>query len=177
MLLGNICALLAARNHVNIFLYDGAIVPDPEGIITAGHDNKTARTVAVREGETINATALAAMFNQIIAPGPDGARARSPALGAITRLPSWTPGLVLEYANLMAKKQYFRLKVGCGVSAIEEDVEEQAEEAVDQGQEHDSPSSQARPFAGLVCDRTFRTPPVVVACLVAGHDPASPRSG
>ena len=33
---GNICALLAAKDHVNIFLYDGAIVPDPEGIITAG---------------------------------------------------------------------------------------------------------------------------------------------
>ena len=67
VLQGNICALLAARDHVNIFLYDGAIVPDPEGIITAGHDNKTARTVAVREGETINASALAAMFSQIIA--------------------------------------------------------------------------------------------------------------
>ena len=66
VLQGNICALLAARDHVNIFLYDGAIVPDPEGIITAGHDNKTARTVAVRKGETINATALAAMFKQII---------------------------------------------------------------------------------------------------------------
>src|SRR5690606_5066092 len=47
---GNICALLAAKVHVNVFLYDGGIVPDPEGIITAGHDNKTARTVAVREG-------------------------------------------------------------------------------------------------------------------------------
>src|SRR5260370_6009300 len=33
---GNICALLAAKDHVNVFLYDGAIVPDPEGIITAG---------------------------------------------------------------------------------------------------------------------------------------------
>ncbi len=64
---GNICALLAARDHVNVFLYDGAIVPDPEGIITAGHDNKTARTVAVRQGETINAPALKAMFKQIIA--------------------------------------------------------------------------------------------------------------
>ncbi len=31
---GNICALLAAKDHVNIFMYDGAIVPDPEGIIT-----------------------------------------------------------------------------------------------------------------------------------------------
>jgi hypothetical protein len=64
---GNICALLAARDHVNIFLYDGAIVPDPEGIITAGHDNKTARTVAVRQGETINAPALTTMFKRIIA--------------------------------------------------------------------------------------------------------------
>ncbi len=44
MLEGNICALLAAKDHVNVFVYDGAIVPDPEGIITAGHDNKTART-------------------------------------------------------------------------------------------------------------------------------------
>jgi hypothetical protein len=63
---GNICALLAAKDHVNVFLYDGAIVPDPEGIITGGQENKTARTVAVREGEAINAPALTAMFTQII---------------------------------------------------------------------------------------------------------------
>ena len=67
VLAGNICALLAAKDHVNVFLYDGAMVPDPEGIITAGHGNQTARTVAVRQGETINAPALAAMFRQIIA--------------------------------------------------------------------------------------------------------------
>jgi hypothetical protein len=67
VLQGNICALLAARDHVNVFLYDGAIVPDPDGIITAGHGNSTARTVAVRQGEAINAPALAAMFRQIIA--------------------------------------------------------------------------------------------------------------
>ena len=64
---GNVCALLAAKDHVNVFLYDGAIVPDPEGIITGGQDNKTARTVAVRQGETINAAALSEMFRQIIA--------------------------------------------------------------------------------------------------------------
>src|SRR5262252_7663553 len=67
VLAGNICALLAARDHVNVFLYDGAIVPDPEGIITGGHGNKTARTVAIGRGETINAPALSAMFRQIIA--------------------------------------------------------------------------------------------------------------
>jgi hypothetical protein len=67
VLQGNICALLATKDHVNVFLYDGAIVPDPEGIITGGHDNKTARTVAIYEGETINAPALRTMFEQIIA--------------------------------------------------------------------------------------------------------------
>jgi len=67
VLQGNVCALLAAKDHVNVFLYDGAIVPDPEGIITGGHENKTARTVAIRQGEQINAPALTAMFRQIIA--------------------------------------------------------------------------------------------------------------
>jgi hypothetical protein len=63
---GNICALLATKDHVNVFLYDGAIVPDPERIITAGHTNQTARTVAFREAETINEPALLAMFRQIV---------------------------------------------------------------------------------------------------------------
>ena len=67
VLQGNICALLAAKNHVNVFLYDGGIVPDPEGIVTAGHHNTTARTVAFHEGDSINAPALVAMFKQIIA--------------------------------------------------------------------------------------------------------------
>ncbi|MGO8961649.1 MAG: DUF1801 domain-containing protein [Streptosporangiaceae bacterium] len=63
----NICSLLTARDHVNVFLYDGGIVPDPRGIITAGHDDKTARMVAVRQGETNNARAPTELFRQIIA--------------------------------------------------------------------------------------------------------------
>ncbi len=64
---GNVCALLAAKKHVCVFLYDGAIVPDPEGIITGGHDNRTARQISIHEGEEINAKALREMFRQIIA--------------------------------------------------------------------------------------------------------------
>jgi len=64
---GNICALQAAKDHVNVFLYDGGIVPDPERVITGGHGNKTARTVAIGQAETLNGPALAAMFRQIIA--------------------------------------------------------------------------------------------------------------
>jgi hypothetical protein len=36
-------------------------------LIGAGHDNKTARTVAIRQDEATNAPALSAMFKQIIA--------------------------------------------------------------------------------------------------------------
>jgi hypothetical protein len=67
VLSGNVCALLAARDHVNLFLYDGGIVADPAGIITGGHSNKTARTVAFRREDDINAGALTEMLRQIIA--------------------------------------------------------------------------------------------------------------
>ncbi len=64
---GNICALLAAKDHLNVFVYDGGLAPDPHGIITAGHDNQTARTVGFREGEPVNEAALTEMFRAIIA--------------------------------------------------------------------------------------------------------------
>ncbi len=64
---GNVCALLAAKDHVNLFLYDGGIVPDPDGIITSGHGNKTARMISFREGDAVPAEALTRMLRQIIA--------------------------------------------------------------------------------------------------------------
>jgi hypothetical protein len=67
VLQGNICALLGTKDHVNVFLYDGAIVPDPEGIITGGHANTTGRMISVYSGQEINRRALLAMFRQIIA--------------------------------------------------------------------------------------------------------------
>ena len=63
---GNICALLAAKDHVNVFIYD-PIASDPESIITAGHDNKTGRLIAYREGEIINKRALLNLFKAVIA--------------------------------------------------------------------------------------------------------------
>jgi hypothetical protein len=63
---GNICALLATKDHVNVFLYDPG-VPDPEGLITAGHEAKTGRQIAIYQGEQIKAKALKEMFKAIIA--------------------------------------------------------------------------------------------------------------
>ncbi|MCU1519345.1 MAG: hypothetical protein JWQ75_4066 [Pseudarthrobacter sp.] len=67
VLQGNVCALLAAKDHVNVFLYDGGITPDPHHIITAGHGNKTGRMISYHEGEAINEAALVEMFRAIIA--------------------------------------------------------------------------------------------------------------
>jgi hypothetical protein len=67
VLQGNVCALLAAKTHVNVFLYDGAIVPDPAGIITDGHDNKTARQIRFHRDDPINEAALVEMLRAIIA--------------------------------------------------------------------------------------------------------------
>jgi hypothetical protein len=64
---GNVCALLAAKDHVNVFLYEGAIVPDPDGIITAGHENTTAGTVSFGEGEGVRTEPLITMLRAIIA--------------------------------------------------------------------------------------------------------------
>jgi hypothetical protein len=63
---GNICALLATKDHVNVFLYDPT-VSDPDRIITAGHGNLTGRQIAIYEGQPMNRPALRAMFRQIIA--------------------------------------------------------------------------------------------------------------
>jgi hypothetical protein len=67
VLQGNVCALLSAKDHVTVFLYDGGLAPDPEGIVTGGHGNETGRMIAIRQGERINAPALVAIFRHIIA--------------------------------------------------------------------------------------------------------------
>ena len=81
---GNICAFLAAKDHVNVFLYD-PIAPDPERIVTGGHDNKTGRTIAYREGETINERALLALFRAIIANNRAGGWRRIQRDGGIAK--------------------------------------------------------------------------------------------
>jgi hypothetical protein len=63
---GNICALFAAKDHINIFIYD-PIAPDPEGIINQGQGNLTARAIQIRQGETINERALLNLFKAVIA--------------------------------------------------------------------------------------------------------------
>jgi hypothetical protein len=66
VLQGNICALLATKDHVNVFIYDPT-VPDPDHIINQGHGNATARAVQIYRDDVINEPALLAMLRQVIA--------------------------------------------------------------------------------------------------------------
>ena len=67
VLQGNVIALLAAKDHVNVLTYDGGIVPDPDEIVTGGEGNQTGRVIALREGEPIKREELLAYIRQIVA--------------------------------------------------------------------------------------------------------------
>ena len=64
LLNGSVCALLAAKDHVNVFIYD-PIAPDPAGLINQGHDNKTARAIQIKPGESINEKAFKELIHTI----------------------------------------------------------------------------------------------------------------
>jgi hypothetical protein len=64
---GNVCALLATKDHVNLFVYDGGIVDDPRGLVTGGQENATARTIAFREGDPVDEPALLEFLRQVVA--------------------------------------------------------------------------------------------------------------
>jgi hypothetical protein len=63
---GNICALLGARDHLNVFVYD-PIAPDPTGLINQGHGNATARAIQLRQEDVLNEEALLELFRAVIA--------------------------------------------------------------------------------------------------------------
>ena len=74
---GNIAALLATKDHVNVFIYD-PLVSDPEAIITHGHGNATGRQIWIDRGDPINRPALLAMFREIVAHNRAGGWRRLP---------------------------------------------------------------------------------------------------
>lgn len=63
---GNICALLGAKTHLNVFVYD-PIAPDPTGLINQGHDNATARAIQLFEGDRLDDDALRELLAAVIA--------------------------------------------------------------------------------------------------------------
>jgi hypothetical protein len=61
---GNVCAFLAAKDHVNIFIYD-PIAPDPSGIINQGQGNATARAIQIYEHDSIDEKAFMELIKAV----------------------------------------------------------------------------------------------------------------
>lgn len=68
---GNVCALLAAKDYVNIFIYD-PIAPDPEHIINQGHSNATARSIQIYEHDKLNERAFVKLIKAVCANNRSG---------------------------------------------------------------------------------------------------------
>ena len=68
---GNVCALLAAKQHVNVFIYD-PIAPDPHGIINQGHDNKTARAIQITADQFPDEQSFVALLQSVVANNEKG---------------------------------------------------------------------------------------------------------
>lgn len=66
VLQGNVCALLATKDHVNVFVYD-PIAPDPHGLINQGHGNATARAVQIHPDDVIDRVGLLELLRAVIA--------------------------------------------------------------------------------------------------------------
>ena len=62
---GNVCALLATKDHVNLFLCDPT-VSDPAGVINQGHGNATARSIQVYRDDDIDREAITAILREIV---------------------------------------------------------------------------------------------------------------
>ena len=71
VLMGNVCALLATKDHVNLFLYDPTVT-DPHGLINQGHGNATGRTIQIYENDEINRDALIEILSEIVANNRQG---------------------------------------------------------------------------------------------------------
>jgi hypothetical protein len=63
---GDVCALLAAKTHVNVFIYDPT-ARDPSGIINQGHRNATAKAIQIHQDDDINEEALLDLLRAVIA--------------------------------------------------------------------------------------------------------------
>jgi hypothetical protein len=64
---GSVCALGAFKEHVKINFFKGASLPDPHGLFNAGLDAKASRGIDIREGESIDETALQEMIGAAVA--------------------------------------------------------------------------------------------------------------
>ena len=62
---GVVCAMQTTKDHLNVFLYDGGLAPDPHGIITDGFGNATGRQIKVYEDRPLDERAFVELIRAI----------------------------------------------------------------------------------------------------------------
>lgn len=68
---GNVCALLATKDHVNVFIYD-PIAPDPDKIINQGQANATARAIQIYDNQFPDKSAFIKLIKAVVANNEQG---------------------------------------------------------------------------------------------------------
>gem|GEM_PF-361249 len=63
---GNVAALLATKDHVNVFIYD-PVAPDPKQLINQGQRNATARSIQIYNGQKIDRVAFIELIQAVVA--------------------------------------------------------------------------------------------------------------
>ncbi len=63
---GNVAALLATKDHVNVYIYD-PIAPDPQKIINQGHNNTSARAIQLYETDALHEEAFSNLIKAVVA--------------------------------------------------------------------------------------------------------------
>ncbi len=63
---GNVCALLATKDHVDVFI-DDPIAPDPHHVVNQGQGNATARAVQIRPGDVLDEAAFKDLIAAVVA--------------------------------------------------------------------------------------------------------------
>lgn len=66
VLQGNVCALQATRDHVNLFVYD-PIAEDKEKVINQGAKNATARSIQIYKFDEIHESGILSLLKSVIA--------------------------------------------------------------------------------------------------------------
>ena len=64
---GNVVAFGAFQDHVKLNFFKGAALADPRGLFNAGLDAKASRAIDLREGDTIDESALQDLIRAAVA--------------------------------------------------------------------------------------------------------------
>jgi hypothetical protein len=64
---GNVCAIGAFKESVKLNFFNGASLPDPQGLFNGGLDAKASRSIDLVEGDPVNEPALQELIRAAVA--------------------------------------------------------------------------------------------------------------